>query len=480
MLNRATSDPRSAIRSAGLALALVLLIADRRPLIAQNRIASDFEIAQMERQAAGQRDFLSQLAARLNLGDLRLTRNEVSLARAEYARALDIAMRGRLAARRDSDYTRYASATAYAGLAQAKLGDAAQAFALLEEALRYASDDAKTWNLYATAMSLLRAPKKAASAARNAVAIGGEPLDLAVYRYTLASALIEAGERSEAEQLLARIVADLRAPAFDELRRSVAQKEQFEIYSTARGDEAAYLSLLNRSQLRLAALYEARGDTAKARAAYEGVLQARSDDATALAALARLTKGDERDRYFAQAFDANPFSTALIDEYRRTPHSAAAGESTGARVRRAVDQMARKENLAARETLRALSARFPENETLRSLIVANERELQGAIATNELRGLLLTWNQLGPENRAKLDQRTFTYLATFDTATPGAPGQTVLESGTVGEVPFRFSEPTAFNGVFGTTARLTFRVLGVTKHNGADALLLEPLRLEAP
>ncbi|HEV7919208.1 MAG TPA: hypothetical protein VGR02_00310 [Thermoanaerobaculia bacterium] len=433
----------------------------------------------MERQAAGQRDFLAQLSAHLNLGDLRLTRNEAALARAEYARAVDIAMKGRLEARRDSDYTRYASATAYAGLAQAKLGDKAQAFALLEEALRYASDDAKSWNLYATAMSLLRQPKKAVSAARNAVAIGGEPLDLAVYRYSLASALIEAGERAEAEQLLARIVADLRSPSFDPLRRSLAKKEQFEIYSTARGDEAAYLSLLNRSQLRLAALYEARGNVAKARATYEGVLEARSDDATALAALARLTKGDERDRYFAEAFDANPFSLALIEEYRRTPHAAPTGTSTGARMRMAIDQMTRREHIAARETLNALAAKFPENETLRSLLAANEHDMEGEIATNELRGLLLTWNSIAPENRAALDQRTFTYPATFDSALPGQPGQTVFESGTVDEVPFRFSEPTAFNGQFGTTARLTFHILGVTKQHGADALLLEPLRLEA-
>jgi tetratricopeptide (TPR) repeat protein len=461
------------LRTKAIALAFVLLIADRRSLIAQNRIASDFEIQQMERQVAQQRDFLAQLSARLNLGDLRLTRNEVSLARAEYARALDVATKGRSGARRDSDYTRYAAATAYAGLAQAKLGAKGEAFALLEEALRYASDDAKTWNLYATAMSLLRAPRKAASAARNAVAIGGEPLDAAVYRYTLASALIESGEQSEAEQLLARIVSDLRSPAFDELRQRVASKEQFEIYSTARGDEAAYLSLLNRAQLRLGALYEARGDTSKARKAYEGVLEARSDDATALAALARLSKGDDRDRYFAEAFDANPFSPGLIAEYRRTPHAAPQGDSVGARVRTAVDQMARKEHRAARETLEALRAKFPENETLRSLLAENERAMQGEIATNELRALLLTWDAMTPEQRAALDQRTFTYVVTFETA------GSVFESGIVDDVPFRFSEPTAFNGTFGPKARLTFRILGVTKQNGADALLLEPLRLEA-
>src|SRR5438876_4951022 len=88
-----------------------------------NRIASDFEIAQMEKQAAGAHDFLSQLSAHLNLGDLRLTRSETSLARKEYSKAYDLAAGERLAARRASDLTRYATATSYAGLAQAKLGD---------------------------------------------------------------------------------------------------------------------------------------------------------------------------------------------------------------------------------------------------------------------------------------------------------------------------------------------------------------------
>ncbi|HKO56396.1 MAG TPA: hypothetical protein VJ276_10995 [Thermoanaerobaculia bacterium] len=440
----------------------LLLFVLTLPLGAQNRMASDFEIAQTEQQLAQKRDFLSQLSGRLNLGDLRLTRNELSLARAEYARALDIAMKGRLGARRDSDFTRYATATAYAGLAQAKLGDRGQAFAMLEEALRYASDDAKTWNLYATAMSLLRQPKKAASAARNAVAIGGDPLDVAVYRHSLASALIESGEAAEAEQLLARIVADLRSPAFDELKESVARKESFEIYSTARGDEAAYLSLLNRSQLRLAALYEARGDAAKARAAYQGVLDARSDDQTALAALARLSGGEDRERYFDEAFAANPFSMTLIRQYQREPHPAGA-KSTG--VRLVLDQMARKEYRAARATLDALTAKFPDNDTLREL----RRELDDAQSgeTNELRRLLAAWDRLTPEERVALDQRTFTGTVKFDS-------ETAFESGTIDGVPFRFSEPTVFNGTFGSTARLTFRILGATD----DALLLEPLRLE--
>src|SRR5205823_3988363 len=97
-------------------------------LAAQTRIASDFEIAQMEKQVTRSRDFLSQLSGHLNLGDLRMTRSEVSLGRAEYGKALEIASGERLDARRASELARYATATAYAGLAEAKLGGGAQSF----------------------------------------------------------------------------------------------------------------------------------------------------------------------------------------------------------------------------------------------------------------------------------------------------------------------------------------------------------------
>ena len=45
---------------------------------------------------------------------------------------------------------------------------------------------------------------------------------------------------------------------------------------------------------------------------------------------------------------------------------------------------------------------------------------------------------------------------------------------------FRFPEPMTFNGTFaaGVPLRLTYRILGATQLNGADALLLEPMRLE--
>ncbi|HUR83626.1 MAG TPA: hypothetical protein VM733_22910, partial [Thermoanaerobaculia bacterium] len=264
-------------------------------VLAQARLASDFEIAQMEQQLARSRDFESQLSGRLNLGDVRAARNEVSLARAEYERAYELAEKERLDARRQSRLTRYANATSYAALARAKLGDETRAFLLLEEAARYASDDAEAWNLQASAMRVLGHPRKAIAAARNAVLVAKEPLDVAVYQHALATALIDAGDDAEAEQLLVTVTTALRSDTFASLRKQAANAEAFEIYSSARGDVAAYVSLLNRSQLRLASLYEKRGAIDLARAEYRRVLEGRSDDVIALAALARLaSSNDER------------------------------------------------------------------------------------------------------------------------------------------------------------------------------------------
>ncbi|HEY0370448.1 MAG TPA: hypothetical protein VGD79_00495, partial [Thermoanaerobaculia bacterium] len=79
-------------------------------VLAQTRLSSDFEIAQMQKQLAQSRTFEAQLSGRLNLGDVRTARNELSLARGEYTRALELAERERLDARRDSSFTRYANA----------------------------------------------------------------------------------------------------------------------------------------------------------------------------------------------------------------------------------------------------------------------------------------------------------------------------------------------------------------------------------
>ena len=453
------------------------------PTFAQQRIATDFEIAQMEKQLARSKTFEAQLSGHLNLGDLRSTRNEVSLARAEYTKVYDIAQRERLEARRDSKLERYANATSYAALAQAKLGHEASAFELLEEAARYASDDAEAWNLYASAMRILGYPRKAASAARNAVALANKPLDVEIYRYTLASALFDANETAEAERLLVTLTESLRSSKFDALKREVARGESFEIYSSARGDVAAYVSLLNRAQLRLASLYEQRGDLAKAREQYSRVLDARSDDVTALAALARLAVSDaERERRYAEAFEANPFSTALIEQYREYLRTHQPPLPSETNVRRALIQLARGEHRAARETLDALLKKFPANETLRALRRETEQTSAAALPSatptaSELRRLIESFERLTPEQRVALDKMTFTSAAVFDFGEVQEM-RTSFGSGTIDGVPFRFTEPTLFNGVFSTNAHLTYRILGVTRAGDRDALLLEPLGVQ--
>jgi len=470
------------------------------PLLAQQpRIASDFEIAQMEKQLARSQSFEAQLSGRLNLGDLRAARSELSLARAEYGRAYELAERERLDARRDSSLSRYATATSYAGLAQAKLGRKGRAFELLEESARYASDDAESWNVYASAMRALGYPRKAASAARNAVALAKKPLDVAIYQHALATALLESGENDEAERLLVTVAESLRSSKFEALQREVARGESFEIYTSARGDVAAYVSLLNRAQLRLAALYEQRGDAERARTQYRRVLDARSDDASALAGLARLAATDaERERLYAEAFEANPFSMALIREYQhhvipsvsegpgreglRDPALTGPSLTLGMTMRKAVVQLTRGDNRAARETLDALLVKFPENETLRTLRREAEQTRPASLPSpvpteNELRALLDSFERLTPEQRVALDRASFTSVATFANAQV-ANQQTVFESGTIAGVPFRFSEPMAFNGVFGVSARLTYRILGITRAGDADALLLEPLGVQ--
>ena len=469
-------------------LAAVLLLAVS--LSAQTRIASDFEIQQMEQQLARSRDFLSQLSAHLNLGDLRVTRNETALAREQYTKAYNVALQERLNARAASELTRYATATSYAALAAAKLGNAEPAFALSEEAIRYTSDSGKSWNLYATVMTALRKPAKAVSASRNAVALADEPLDKAIYQYTLASSLLEINQADEAQRLLVDVIASLRSPQFATLQQSVRENETFEIYSSARGEEAAYVSTLNRAQLRLAGLYERRGNTAAAREQYANVLAARVDDPIALAAMARLAgSSEEKERFFAEAFDANPFSLALIREYREYLKNAGRiagappGDSVGDQVRLALQQMQRGELTAARTTLQTLQRRFPDNDTLRQLHRDLEtRRAAGPLtftanpSASDLRAIAAAFadNRLTAEERAKLDEMTFTSTVVFEETAA------LFERGTIDGFPFRFPGPTQFQGTFApnTPLRLTYRILGATRVGEADGLLLEPLRLE--
>jgi tetratricopeptide (TPR) repeat protein len=311
-------------------------------------------------------------------------------------------------------------------------------------------------------MSALGLPAKAISASRNAVAIASrenDPLDLAIYKYSLASAL---GDTPETESLLIDVVKSLRSDAFADLRRQVARAESFEIYSTARGDVAAYISILNRAQLRLARLYEDRGDVARAREQYANVLRDRTDDATALAAIARL---DPSEQNYKLAFDANPFSLPLIRDYQkylggwRVAGGGSEAETTGDQVRFALQQMQVGQYPAAIAMITTVQKQFPDNDTLAILLREIEEKRNAFIARYE--------------NRAQLDKETFTGTVVFDQGPP-------FETGTIDGTPFRFSEPMNFNGAFAAHVplRLTYRILGPTQLNGADALLLEPLRLE--
>ncbi|MEO6259577.1 MAG: hypothetical protein ABIP63_04475 [Thermoanaerobaculia bacterium] len=504
-----------------LLIAATILCAATTALHAQTRMASDFEIAQMEQQLSRSRDFLAQLSGHLNLGDLRTSRNETSLAREEYRKASEIALAERLRSRNAADLARYTTATSYAALAAARLGRESSAFELAEESIRYGSDAARSWNLYASSMALLHKSAKAVSASRNAVAIDQRNLakestvtnrlDLAVDQYALATSLTDTAQEKEAESLLQTVVASLRSSAFQELQRDAVRREAFEVYSSARGDATAYVSLLNRAQLRLAGLLERRGDLAGARAGYEQVLAARTDDPTALAALARITAADsDRSRFYAEAFDANPFSPDLVRQYQQylRTHPAAARQSTasdarstGEEVRRLLIAAQRGQIREARTILDRLTSRFPENDTLRMLrreldVKAAEltaprfledRGTQAIPTAAELRALIALFQEqrLTPEQRIKLDALTFVSSAIFDTveeSSPEAtsvPPQTIFESGSSEGVLFRFSEPIAFAGVFaaGTPLTLTYRVTGGTDRQGVDALLLEPLGL---
>jgi hypothetical protein len=144
--------------------------------------------------------------------------------------------------------------------------------------------------------------------------------------------------------------------------------------------------------------------------------------------------------------------------------------------------MQRGELIAARQTIDALLQKYPKNDTL--VLLGREidaRRSGGSVVLRpnpsaaDLRALIGAFNEnrLTPEQRGQLDRMTFTSDAVFDAGPP-------FESGTIDGVPFRFSEPTNFNGTFtaGPRLRLTYRILGATQQSGADALLLEPLRLE--
>ena len=514
------------------------------PVDAQEaRIASDFEIAAAQKQLQEQRDPLVRMAAHLNLGDLYASRHEASVAQTHYRSALEMADRERRNTRLHSDLNGYALSTAYVGLAQAKLGHRAASINAFDEAMRYASDSAKLWNLYSSGMTLLGQSPKAVAAGRRAVRIavsaaGNSPgastqLDLAVYRYSLASALLAEDHTAEAEELLRQIVSSLESPSFDSLRDDIARREKFEVFSTTRNDADSYLTLMNRARLRLAKIHEARGEILQAREQLERVLELRSDDPTALTTLARLAGGsDDRERSFADAFAANPFSMTLIREYETYVRSARPGlpeDSTAAsRVQRAVQFEVTGRHSEAIMQLEALQARFPENDVIRFLMARNQLHSAGTAAAREALPLLtkspelheelqhliadaeaetslppqfllsevntvarpgpgelarlvalIRTNRLTPEARTRLDAVTLAATVEFAERVSATDATTTFERGMVDGIPFRFQQPTEFHGGFaaGERLELEFRVLGVSQRGSEAELVLEPLRI---
>jgi tetratricopeptide (TPR) repeat protein len=518
-----------------LSIVLLVLMAGTSLQAQGKRLASDFEIETVRRQIAAQRDPQTQIAAWLNLGDLLMGRSQSREAREAYQSSFELASRVRVDARRGSDMTRYARSTSYAALAQAKLGNRGAAFDLFEESLRYLGDSAVSWNLYASGLLVLGQFDPSAAAARNAVAIahrsGGESassqLDLSVYRYTLASALARTrGSAGEAATELEAIIATLESPRFDRIRRQVTTQESFEIFSTTSSNQAAYLSLLLRSRLMLASLLEERGDASGAAEIYREVLRQRTDQPVALAALARLTgELTQRQHYFAEAFDANPFAPGLIRIYEQAlPAVSLADPSprTGARVREAIDHLHAGRAAAARQALARLLQDFPENESLLALAARAEmmagnqpeaarllesvrsdaaRQLAlketdtgtlrqeltslseeqvaveiGSERFRELR-LLLGRSDLTASERQALDRTLFSSEVTLVDAIV-IDGATTASGARAGSTLLDFGSPISFRGGFepGEAHQLEFRLIGL-RHESEDALLVEPVRV---
>src|SRR5687767_2596284 len=228
--------------------------------------------------------------------------------------------------------------------------------------------------------------------------------------------------------------------------------------------------------MRLAALYESRSLVDEARREYQAVVSRRSDEAAALAGLARLTSDPkERDRYLIQSLDANPFAADVVDAYERHVESgdasaAAAGGSVGSRIRLAIQQTHDRDFRRARQTLESLLKAHANNDVLLSLL-ARAALQSGASSARpwfldepvslvtdpseaELRTVLSLFagNELSAADRATLDQEEFSSSARFD-----APDGEAFARGTMSGVPFRFQSPTRFRGITsaGKPLRLT-------------------------
>lgn len=502
------------------------------------RATTDYEIAAAETSLREARTSVRRIAAHLNLGDLRALRTEMDLASTEYRTAERIAGQAAREARLRSDLEGYSRATAYRGIALAKLGDRSGAFASFEEAIRYQSDSPRIWNHYAWAMGLLNLPAKAEAAARNAVALAKEQadrssttenlLDLAIYRFALAGALL--GDDPVSDEAL-RVLDETRdllaSPQFERIRERVADTEAFEIFSFVGDDSSAWLSLYNRVHLRLGALLEARGEIEKARDAYRGALALRSDDPQALAALARLASAEsDRDRWFADSFAANPFSPSTILAFETYAGSGPEpdADGTGGRMQRALWLLARDRLPEAQSVIERLARDHPANAAvlylaarqmlargnvddalatidgaptaMRQAIAGKARLLRAATAERTRLAATLREQMVDPSSallrdvaaalaspdagggiRSALDLTVFSSLATMDAPESRGDGVTIFQSGSIGEWGFRFTVPTAFRGLHEEgPARIAYRITGVVDGD----LLIEPLGLEQP
>jgi tetratricopeptide (TPR) repeat protein len=502
-------------RAAIAVVAVCITLAGR----AQTRIASDIEIREMEEAAKRAKGFDASVSAHYNLGELRHERNESEGARREYETTLKLAREERDDARRDKNVSRYALACGWSGVSLAGLDRDSEAFAVLEEAVRYAADSPGVWNLYSSAMFRLGVPRKAIGAARMSVAAAQISVDAAqrsadvgkrkmlsparhllelnVHRYALAQALLSVdgdAEDGEAENILRQITQSLESQTLEKLRKTVGTREEFQIVAAPTTERGMYLSIFNRAHMRLAWLYETAGSAEKARAEYQTVVSQRSDEAAALAGLARLASDpQERDRYLSQSLDANPFALDVVEDYELHVQagnaSPAAGASVGSRVRQTIQQIHASDMRGARQTLETLLAAHPNNDVLQSLMeraslsassgrpwfLAEPKDLVPNPSEADLRAVLSLFaaDTIAPADRATLDQAKFSSIVMFD----AVDGQT-FRSGTMNKVPFRFQNPTRFEGIDPTASslRVTYRILGATTVDDRDALLIEPLR----
>jgi len=510
---------------------VVILIASSPALAQPARTGSDFELEALEKKLETARESLELIAIHLNFGDIYTSRSQRSDAVASYSLARSTAALLRKRSRAQSDLTLYATATAYEGLSLAKLGRSHESFDRFEESLRYLGDSAKIWNLYSSAMLLDGRPEKASSLATAAVRIAeveatSNPaprthLDLEIYRYALASAQASTSNKVAALDTLREVASNLDRPIFESIRNTVDREEKFEIYSSVRGDADAFVSLFNRVHLRIGKLREERNESLLAREAYERVLTLRSDDPSALAALARLGTTD-RANSFARAFEANPFSFELISSYRQylsDGGSAASPSATrGGDVRRVVEQLEQNKHRDAEAGSAKLLVEAPQNDGAKylRLLVLVERG-----AADEARGVLEdlpAGSREAREIRRRLDETSDTSLAFLDfavtphrasaseliavlralrdeTVTAGQsrkldalsftnslelsevePGaiETSVTSGEIENVPFSFGRAVRFQGRFVGSSTLEYQIVGATVVDGRDALLLEP------